>query len=180
MLLSGPLRFEHFKWSYMLWVVLHFGEIWYRTRKKWLETKKWLWKYENERRSVVSNSFRPHGLYIPWNSPDQNSRVGSLSFARGSLQPRDRTQVSRIAGRFFGSGATREVWAIGEDLKMIQGLIKPLKYFIEKWSNLICQLCLNWFSFRLDLYEVITYLFQYLKRAGMNEYYFPILIYSKS
>ena len=28
---------------------------------------------------VVSNSLRPHGLYCPWNSPGQNTRVGSLS-----------------------------------------------------------------------------------------------------
>ena len=27
----------------------------------------------------VSNSFWPHGLYTPWNSPGQNTKVGSLS-----------------------------------------------------------------------------------------------------
>ena len=45
--------------------------------------------------------FAPHGLYGPWNSPCQNTGVGSLPFSRGSSQPRDRTQVSRIAGRFL-------------------------------------------------------------------------------
>ena len=47
---------------------------------------------EGESRSVVSNSLQPHGLYIPWNSPGQNSGVGSLSllrFSKGSSQPRD-------------------------------------------------------------------------------------------
>ena len=29
--------------------------------------------------SVVSNSLRPYGLYSPWNSPGQNTGVGSLS-----------------------------------------------------------------------------------------------------
>ena len=29
--------------------------------------------------SVVSDSLRPHGLYSPWTSPDQNTGVGSLS-----------------------------------------------------------------------------------------------------
>ena len=29
--------------------------------------------------SVVSDSLRPHGLYNPWNSPGQNTGVGSLS-----------------------------------------------------------------------------------------------------
>ena len=33
---------------------------------------------------------------------------GAVHFSRGSSQPRDQTQVSRIAGRFFTSWATRE------------------------------------------------------------------------
>ena len=33
---------------------------------------------ESESLSVVSNSLRPHGLYSPWNSPGQNTGVGSL------------------------------------------------------------------------------------------------------
>ena len=44
----------------------------------------------------------------PWNSPGQNSGVGSLSFSRGSPQSRDQTGVSYIAGRFFTSWAMRE------------------------------------------------------------------------
>ena len=34
---------------------------------------------ENESRSVVSDSLLWHGLYSPWNSPVQNTGVGSLS-----------------------------------------------------------------------------------------------------
>ena len=30
-------------------------------------------------RSVMFNSLQPHGLYSPWNSPGQNTGVGSLS-----------------------------------------------------------------------------------------------------
>ena len=59
-------------------------------------------------KSVVSNSFWPHRLYSPWNSPGQNTGVGSLSFSRASSQLRDRSQVSCTAGRFFTSWATRE------------------------------------------------------------------------
>ena len=95
----------------------------------------------SESYSVMPNSLRPHGLYSPWNSPGQDTGVGSLSllqgifstqglnpglphsgrilyqlshkghprlpewvaypFSRGSSPPRDRTQVSRIAGGFF-------------------------------------------------------------------------------
>ena len=38
---------------------------------------------ESESRSVESDSLRPHGLYSSWNSPGQNTRVGSLSLLQG-------------------------------------------------------------------------------------------------
>ena len=34
---------------------------------------------ESENLSVMSDSLQPHGLYHPWNSPSQNTGVGSLS-----------------------------------------------------------------------------------------------------
>ena len=34
-------------------------------------------------RSVVSDSLQPHGLYSPWNSPGQNTGVGSLPLCQG-------------------------------------------------------------------------------------------------
>ena len=40
-------------------------------------------------------------VYSPWNSPGQNTGVGSFPFSRGSSQPRDQTQVSCIAGGFL-------------------------------------------------------------------------------
>ena len=45
--------------------------------------------YVEERTVVVVKvaqscpALRPHGLYSPWNSPDHNSGVGSLSLLRG-------------------------------------------------------------------------------------------------
>ena len=38
---------------------------------------------KSESCSVVSNSLLPHGLYSPWNSPGQNTGVGSLSLLQG-------------------------------------------------------------------------------------------------
>ena len=38
---------------------------------------------ESESRSVVSDSLWPHGPYSLWNSPGQNTGVGSLSFLQG-------------------------------------------------------------------------------------------------
>ena len=37
------------------------------------------WSSESEGHSVVSESLPPHGLHSPWNSPGQNTGVGSLS-----------------------------------------------------------------------------------------------------
>ena len=38
---------------------------------------------ESESCSAVSDSLQPHGLYSPWNSPGQNTAVGSLSLLQG-------------------------------------------------------------------------------------------------
>ena len=37
----------------------------------------------SESRSVMSDSLQHHGLYSPWNSPGQNTGVGSLSLLQG-------------------------------------------------------------------------------------------------
>ena len=73
---------------------------------------------KSESHSVVSNSLWPHGLYIynPWNSPEKTRILEEvvIPFSKGSsprdpwVRPRDRTQVSHIAGGFFTSWATRE------------------------------------------------------------------------
>ena len=39
--------------------------------------------FESESCSVISDSLQPHGLYSPWNSPGQNTGVGSLSLLQG-------------------------------------------------------------------------------------------------
>ena len=41
--------------------------------------------YESESYSIVSDSLQPHGLCSPWNSPGQNTGVGSVSPSPGDL-----------------------------------------------------------------------------------------------
>ena len=60
--------------------------------------RKWKWKLVGQ-----SDFLQPYGLYSPWNSPGQNTGVGSLS-----SQPRYRSQVSCVAGRFFTNWTTKE------------------------------------------------------------------------
>ena len=45
--------------------------------------RKRLQNQESESCSVVCDSLRPHGLYSPWNSPVQNTRVSNLSLLQG-------------------------------------------------------------------------------------------------
>ena len=42
-----------------------------------------LHKEVSESHSVVSDSLQPHGLHNPWNSPGQNTGVGSHSLLQG-------------------------------------------------------------------------------------------------
>ena len=61
----------------------------------------------SESHSVVSASARPHGLYSPWNSPGQNTGVGSLSLLQGII-PTQKSNPERMVirrwvfGRWLG------------------------------------------------------------------------------
>ena len=70
----------------------------------------WKWRWSC---SVVSDSLWPHGLQPSrlLHSQAFQARVlewVAISFSRGSFQPRNRTWVSRVAGRRFTVWATRE------------------------------------------------------------------------
>ena len=61
----------------------------------------------SENRSVVSNSLWPHGLSL-WNSPGQNTGVGTLSLLQGIFPTQGLNPGLCIAGRFFTSWVTME------------------------------------------------------------------------
>ena len=61
---------------------------WRQPRSSWPSAPpgspaKYMLVSESESCSVVSNSLQPHGLYIPWNSPGQNTGVGCCSLLQG-------------------------------------------------------------------------------------------------
>ena len=74
------------------------------------------WKEKSNRvsHSIMFDSLPPQGLrparlLCPWSSPGKNTGVGfTISFSRGSSQPRDQTQVACTVGGFFTVWATRE------------------------------------------------------------------------
>ena len=80
---------------------------------------------KGENRSVVSDSLWPHGLHSSWNSPGQNTGVDSLSLLQGISQPRDLTQVSCTAGRFFTSWATKEALKTQKETAKVTGASGP-------------------------------------------------------
>ena len=72
-------------------------------------TEDWLLEFPiSVKVAFMSHSLWPRGLYSPWNSPGQNTGVGSLPFSKGSSQPRNWTGVSCIAGGLCTNWAFRE------------------------------------------------------------------------
>ena len=57
----------------------------------------------------MSSSLQPHGYTVHGILQARILEWVAIPFSKGSSQPRDQTQVSCIAGRFFTSWATREV-----------------------------------------------------------------------
>ena len=59
---------------------------------------------ESHSHLVMSDSLPPHGLYSHGILQARILEWVAFPFSRGSSQPRDRTQISHIAGRFFLPG----------------------------------------------------------------------------
>ena len=73
------------------------------------------WSSEVKVTQLLSlDSLRPHGLYNPWNSPGQNTGVGSLSLLQGIFLTQGSNPVLLHCRRFFTHWATRkaqEYWS---------------------------------------------------------------------
>ena len=146
----------------MLWFMgsQRVGHNW-MTELNWTELQNktyYLFCTKSESGSALFNSLHPHGLYSPWNSPSQDTGMGSFSLLQGILptqglnpgvqhcrilyqlsnnrsprilewvaypfssrysQPRNRTGVSCIAGRFFTNWGIREA-LLHKGLKLLK------------------------------------------------------------
>ena len=69
--LPSPIQ-KHFTASktFHIWCLLYTSQDCHKIRRS---------RHESESHPVMSDSVQPHGLYSPWNSPGQNTGVGSLS-----------------------------------------------------------------------------------------------------
>ena len=72
---------------------------------EWLSTAYRKWKSQ-----LCPTLYDPRDYTVHWILQARILERVAFPFSSGSSQPRDRTQVSRIAGRFFTSWATREAW----------------------------------------------------------------------
>ena len=75
---------------------------------------------ESESHSVVSDSLRPHGLCTSWNSPGQNTGVGSLSL---------------LLGIFPTQGSNPGLLHCRQILYQLNYQENPNKRFMSKWQN---------------------------------------------
>ena len=71
---------------------------------------------QSESHSVRPDILRPHGLYSPWNSPGQNTGVGSLSLLQGTFPTQgshpDLPHCRRILYQLSHQGSPRALaWA---------------------------------------------------------------------
>ena len=68
----------------------------------------------------------------------------AVPFSRGSSQPRDRTQVSHIAGGFFTSLATREAQVKVKVTQLCPTLCNPIDYIVH---GILQARILEWVAF---------------------------------
>ena len=88
----------------------------------------------------------PPDSSVHGDSPDKNTGVGCMPSSRGSSQPRDRTQLSHISGRFFTNWATREAKNTGVDsLSLLQPIFMTQEL---NWSLLHCRQILQQLSYQ--------------------------------
>ena len=83
---------------------------------------------ESESLSVVSDSWRPHGLHSLWNSPGQNTGVGSLSLLQG-IKPRSPSlQVDSLPAEPQGKPKNTGVGSLSllQGIFLTQGLNRGL------------------------------------------------------
>ena len=75
------------------WMKLAFGGMWLFTNGHRLGAARL--RGESEGRSVMSDSLWPHGLYSPWNSPDQNMEWVAFLFGE-AMAPHSSTLAWKI------------------------------------------------------------------------------------
>ena len=94
----------------------------------------------------MSDSLHPRGLQSPWNSPGQNTGMGSLSFLQRIFPTQGLNPVFRIAWGFIISWDTRETEETGVGgLSLLQGIFRTQEW---NWGLLHCRRILYQLSYQ--------------------------------
>ena len=116
----------------------------------------------SENHLVVSDSLRPHGIVggilqariLEW---------VAISFSRGSSQPRDRTQVTSIAGGCFNVCATREAWYLNMHwyfwfrFHISERVFSSLIFYCDKIYIWLCWILQHSKSFSCDTWDLVPW-----------------------
>ena len=113
-------------------------------------------------------TLQSHGLYSPWNSPGQDTGVGSLSLLQGIFP----TQVSCTAGEFFTVWAIREVlgtlgepkwenYVVGKQESVLKVIIL-VSWWMHKYIHISKHIkCIKW------IYIIVCELYPNLENSAM-------------
>ena len=102
-------------------------------------------RLKSESRSVVSDSLQPHGLYSSWNSPDQNTGVGSRSLLQGNfptgIEPRSPalwvdSLPAELPGKPTGPLSLHYFHITGRTTELVLGLLRGSAVAIFFFSSL--------------------------------------------
>ena len=107
-----------------------------------------LYPSESESHSVVSNSLWPHGLYSPWNSPGQNTGVGSHSLLQGIFPtqglnpgfPHYRQILYQLSHQGSPKRVVKRERIIQEELMVIWDTVGVMPGLL-RWLSGICLQC---------------------------------------
>ena len=78
--------------------------------------------------SVVSDSLRPHGLYHPWNSPDQNTGVGGYSLLHGIFPTQESNPGLPNCRQILYQLSHQGTWYVHVGLNKILKFVSPVSF----------------------------------------------------
>ena len=96
--------------------------------------------------SVLSDSLQPHELYNPWNSPGQNTGVGSLSLVRGIFPTQGLNPDLPHCRRILNQMSCQVVKETARNL--INRALKIRRHLSNSWENWLSN-C-NWMPWVLS------------------------------
>ena len=91
----------------------------------------------------MSNSLRPHRLYSPWNSPDQNTEVGSHTLLQGIFPTQGSNPGLLHCRQILYHGGTREAPKVTILFYIFVSNVNNVESYEGLWTFLVAQIVKN-------------------------------------